>query len=443
MRSWNLTIRILLGSIVIPCCMISCNNSQEVSSGQVPVVDIEKNINSFKFVMLSEIADDIKYIPLETGNISMIRFIQKLIVLDDRFIIVESNSCKAFDKEGNFICEYGSPGKGPGQFLYISSVSVDTDNKRIYISSFPKLLIEYSYSGDYMRTIEIPSEMIDSIEQSAIYTTVGDNIYFGLTSKNHSKLVAFNDNKKVQAVYQDYFNDPALKGNMLAYLGVNNPLLILGNNIIFKDGLCDTAFYLTVDLHRKPAYYFHFGKYSHLIDYLRSVSDYKNSEELKESLNHIQIRDLKETDEFLLFTCSFGNHLPKSEYITVDEPQNTGGHINAQFLGYVNPVYGMYNRNSSELVFLRRSSDYFIDKVGITGFVNDIDGGVPFWPVAQPYGKQLACTVNAYDLKAYIAGETFKNSKPKYLEKKNALKRFADSLNYDDNPVLMIVTVKE
>jgi len=55
----------------------------------------------------------------------------------------------------------------------------------------------------------------------------------------------------------------------------------------------------------------------------------------------------------------------------------------------------------------------------------------------------LISWVKAYELKQYIGSITFNNSTPIYSEKKKALEKLAKSLNENDNPLLMLVKLKE
>jgi hypothetical protein len=50
--------------------------------------------------------------------------------------------------------------------------------------------------------------------------------------------------------------------------------------------------------------------------------------------------------------------------------------------------------------------------------------------------------VEARQLKAHVASETFKNSKPLYPEKKKELEMLANKLKETDNPVLVLVRLK-
>ena len=48
-----------------------------------------------------------------------------------------------------------------------------------------------------------------------------------------------------------------------------------------------------------------------------------------------------------------------------------------------------------------------------------------------------------YQIKVRVASNEFKNSSPKYPEKKKELEKLANSLKETDNPVLMMVRLKK
>jgi hypothetical protein len=51
--------------------------------------------------------------------------------------------------------------------------------------------------------------------------------------------------------------------------------------------------------------------------------------------------------------------------------------------------------------------------------------------------------IDAYELKSHLISKVFTNSIPKYPEKKKELEKLTNSLNENDNPVLMLVKLKE
>jgi len=80
------------------------------------------------------------------------------------------------------------------------------------------------------------------------------------------------------------------------------------------------------------------------------------------------------------------------------------------------------------------------------GIPNNFDCGLTFSPESyfvDVENEFLAGTIQPYLLKAYVASEAFKNSTPKYPEKKKELEKLANSLSENDNPVLMLVKLKE
>ena len=77
------------------------------------------------------------------------------------------------------------------------------------------------------------------------------------------------------------------------------------------------------------------------------------------------------------------------------------------------------------------------------GLTNDLDGGVNFWPRTIINDSTFVSWIEASKLKEYIASNEFKESNPKYPEKKEELEKLANSLKDTDNPVLMLVRLKE
>ena len=76
------------------------------------------------------------------------------------------------------------------------------------------------------------------------------------------------------------------------------------------------------------------------------------------------------------------------------------------------------------------------------GIINDLDGGVNILPLTIKDDNTIIGWVDAIKLKAHVASETFKNSSPKYPEKKKELEKLASGLKETDNPVLVMVRLK-
>jgi hypothetical protein len=418
-------------------CLLACKPDLERYSG-VPVVDIERNIKNFKFVNLSDIANEIDYIPLETLKDQLIQYIGDIIILNDRIIIRDIRSCKAYNLNGKYICCYGSFGKGPGQYTGINSISYDEINNNLLISNHERLL-EFSVDGVLLKEMKVIYP--DSTHWVWQAKTIGNSIFYVLVhpATSNTRIVFFNEKHEIVGRYANYYNEPQLYTNMIMYQTVNRPELSKGLNrkLLFNDGLCDTVYYIDEHFKRAPAYYFSFGKYRDLFKLLKETKNKSIDSGIEYQM---YINKLIETNTILFFDCAFRKYAPETEKRKFNQAKLPEGFI--RLTDNPNISRGIFNRITSELVFLKKDNAYQKESESFSGFINDIDGGVPFWPTAQPYGNKLVCSINAYELKEYIASDAFKDSKPKYPEKKKALEDLANSLGWEDNPVLMVVTLK-
>ena len=77
------------------------------------------------------------------------------------------------------------------------------------------------------------------------------------------------------------------------------------------------------------------------------------------------------------------------------------------------------------------------------GLLNDLDGGPNILPKTIKDDKTVISWIDALQLKAHVASDTFKNSTPKFPEKKRELEKLANNLKETDNPVLVLVKMKK
>lgn len=99
----------------------------------------------------------------------------------------------------------------------------------------------------------------------------------------------------------------------------------------------------------------------------------------------------------------------------------------------------LYGRNTGNKNYVK----YFAE---LRGVKNDIDAGLPFFPKHYffEHGSEYLITrYDAFELKAHIVSDAFIIATPKYPEKKCELEQLANSLPENDNPLLMLVKLKE
>lgn len=116
---------------------------------------------------VSEFADTVIYVPLETNSQSFLRRIVQLQLTDKYIFINGFDRLLLFSKEGKFIRQIGRKGKGPGEYTFIFNFIVIQDT--VFISSsYKRSLIKYTVNGDFLE--EQPTS-----SQLARFNTTPDN----------------------------------------------------------------------------------------------------------------------------------------------------------------------------------------------------------------------------------------------------------------------------
>lgn len=80
------------------------------------------------------------------------------------------------------------------------------------------------------------------------------------------------------------------------------------------------------------------------------------------------------------------------------------------------------------------------------GIENDIDGGhflIPGYYFTENFREYIVGLIYPRQIKTRVASKEFKELTPLYPEKKKELESLADNLKEDDNPVLMLVRLKQ
>lgn len=89
------------------------------------------------------------FIPLETTDECIIGNVSKLFVFHGTIAVLDSGQKKAFlfDRTGKFKCSLGRMGRGPGEYLSVRDLSIDTEGNRIVLLDAEGNKLQY-YSPD-------------------------------------------------------------------------------------------------------------------------------------------------------------------------------------------------------------------------------------------------------------------------------------------------------
>ena len=401
---------------------IACTREKTFNQNQRQL-PIHKYIGYLSEHALSDMVDRIEYIKLETSNRSLLNQIAHIDIQTDKIAISDSRKCILYSKDGKYIRTIGRNGRGAGEYASIHGISFLPDKEEIAIRDRKELLI-YSIYGEFRHRFKLPILLQDNIVYSVgKYIPVTDSTFLGYLPNTKGvlkfKAILFDRDGEIIHKYPNYIFFDRKKEYITSHdYDIN--LYRIGNTILFKECLNDTLFYMKGnDLILE--YIFDLGKYS----MPTSVRESDPSSYFTNSENYITIRNVFESPKYIFLECDLGKYSP----------------TNIKQTNQYNPKYcwGLLNKVDNSFTFIKPTKN----KIYPTGIMNDYDNGPNLYPQRIIMGNTLLSWIDAYRLKAHVASEVFKNSKPKYPEKKKELERLANSLDGNDNPVLMLVTLKE
>jgi hypothetical protein len=383
--------------VLILIFITSCNNSEEEHFVFNPH---EFSENKFS---LSMIAEDVNYIPLD-DSIPIESIYSMRINKRGIFLSTKNPGILHLDFNGKYVCIIAHKGRGPGEYHYGMNFTVDEKNEMVFVVDRQKIKL-YSLNGNFVRDIST---------KEFIYGTAG-----GIEIFNSRIFLAdygtYGDFKFNWIVLDTLGNLIAKKYNTIQPLGsmISGRTYNFKNKLFYYNYLNDTIFTILPDLQFKAAYLFSKGDFrwpDNLV--LKSLS---------QGYKLFKPGCMFETKNYIFMEYSFQD---RWAILLIDKKTKK------MYQGYKEKKIGIVNYAASIL--------------------NDIDGGLPSSPEHSSYfyyfdndNEYIVTFIYPFELKEHISSNEFKNSTPKFPEKKKELEKLANSLNENDNPVLMLVKLKE
>ena len=140
--------------------LMACSPQSQKMEGQIDILPAFENLTELK---VSHLGKNIRYVPLETTDSSLIGSGCKIKLLGDKIVASYGNRgeshCFLFDREtGKFLREIGHKGNDPRGYNspigYVHPVSGD-----IYFQKQPNKLIKYNQDGEFLGEVEIPGRL--------------------------------------------------------------------------------------------------------------------------------------------------------------------------------------------------------------------------------------------------------------------------------------------
>jgi hypothetical protein len=144
----------VLLSGVLACFFLSCH--EEKVPGRIPEIEIGRAMELVGKFGISEIADNISFVALETTDSSLVGAAPKVMVWGDRIIVSSRDQLLlVFDREdGHFCNSIGRPGNGPEGSAIGAGFYIDQTNGTVYLRALGnRSLLRYDINGNFLGRI--------------------------------------------------------------------------------------------------------------------------------------------------------------------------------------------------------------------------------------------------------------------------------------------------
>ena len=424
----------LIGLIVISSC-----NYGPKRSKTIPVIDIEANVDNMQKIYLSQFSDKILYIPMESKVDHLLMWNTHLYADFSENYIIDSDGqiCLLYDKNGHFIKQIGSQGRGPGEYTGIKYVKL-LGNKILVYDYISDDLIEYRIDGSFEKRYRSGLTGNNKYRLMKCFF-LDDSLILGnienFTGRDEFKAMIINKSGSIKKFYKNYIYFTLEPGMPYAQSPGEASYYRFRDKVFFKEYLNDTLFQLDANYNMTPYIIFRFGKHK------MPLSDRGKPWSKIDFGSYISLGKIFETNNYLFLVCGSKKYFPVKrltpeiirlpgldDYI---QWYNSGG------------VIGVYDKNSKKLVF---SAPSITDNhLSGTGLYNDIDGGPKFQLHGMLNDSTMVMKIRFDYLVEYIESDEFNKNMPKYPDKKRKLHELVNSLQMSgfDNPVYMFVTFKK
>ena len=403
---------LLITAIVITFALFSC--TEEDKTKDLRVIDLEGNVGKTRVMNLSEIAESIEYIPLETNNESLLASPLMYLNFENGRLYIRQfqTEIKIFNQEGKFIKSFNKQGRGPQEYENLSSFYVDPLTNNLFVYSLRKLT-EYNNEGDFIKRI-----LFNQTKEISIY---GPNKCFKINENLY--LVTFRNYK---SKYSSCVTDSLF--NVLYFINYSEKEHSTRLNSQIQIGFLSPYFYKFRDSVRvfngygyniltasnpkgvDTSFILNYGKYDYINANLK-VRNYNNRSFIR------RYYSVYESSNYIFMQFHMGSLPHKKVMLKRHKVEETVELPIAE---------SIFNKKTGEFLFIAQP------EFNQFGFKDDLQGGPAFWPYYISEDDYMVTIIDAHKIIKHA--QTYEVS--------DKFKKIADNLKETDNPVLVLVKLK-
>ncbi len=404
-------------SILLIFVLSGCHSGNEQTDNQLEQtrpflsIDFSGILKQKREVPVSMIANKVDYILLEKTPKSLIGSIMDASITSDYIFIRHNGSplLTQFSRDGKFVRQIGSIGRGPKEYGLMRKFSIDEKRELIYIhSNWTQRILVYSFKGEYVKTIKfdgsgrgIISWSRDSLFVSFGEPHMGNESFVFIETNTHGDTI--------QGIKNHIFwNSNESSHFMISYWG-RNSFYRANDKLHMKGWYNDTVYTYNKENKIVPEYFINLKNHKIPEDKIPE----RNS--VKPIPGNCYWTGVNESSDYIFIR--YGSvWSPKSN----DKKEEQG--------------YMFVNKNTGKGIALANNGDEY-------GFINDLDAGPDFKP--EYSNDSLAYFfIPAIDFKEYLDSDKFRNKPAKYPDKKERLRKLNKTLEENDNHILIMAHLK-
>lgn len=341
-------------------------------------------------MVMSDFVSEISYIPLETSEEALLARVHIIIQADEYLIISNRRGpVKLFSNNGDYIREIGRKGKGPGEYVNIGGVFWDELTKEVIIQDISlNSLLYYSLEGDYLRSFCIPYQTHFAYPLND-GSFLGVNIYPVQMDSVYGKNYIFNTSGETKP----FWSSEIELEQIVPFPAIQPSYCRVGNNDLFFPERSDSVYIINGGEIRPFA---SFNLKSRMLPdevYFNSNASYAEKERFIMSFFPMEIND----NEFMMIFL-----MNQDRYVA----------------------------------FCNTKTDKArLTKLGENGIKNDIDGGMPLYPVFLTSEGYLFRAISPIDLKDAMEEGVIDDPSAEFKE-------MVSNLDEEDNHVIIKMKLK-
>ena len=368
-----------LFSFLCLCCVLS------VSAQKPVVINLAKAISeSPKEIMLNELASDIRYVPLETTDDCLMN--NEFYIMQYTGEDIITSGIFHFDKNGKFLNKIGSKGQGPEEYLQGLFAFGDWKNKLLYVQNWTTLTC-YGFDGTFVRSVPTPQLNMGAAglfdENHILYS---NDIYYADKANPIQLYMVDSQNGKTVSKWRGHLEENKKYGMILTS---RDFMYNYDNSLFYKPALENVIFKILSPKKRQLVYKFDCSG--------KDIDVSADEVDPKKRFQFLSVYWAKETDQYL----------------------------------FVN--YG--TKNISRLGIYDKEKKTFTNVT----IKDNLAGGYDIHPAWTSDDNHL--------LMVYYAGGLLQDKEKRYStgllpERKKELDELLKNIKEDDNPVVILVTLK-